>query len=168
MKFFNGLLIGIILGAAGYWFIQEKARQHPEAEQRFKDSADQAGAAATEAAHHLSDALKAKFETLDLRSDQIKEEMAQKGKIVRRKAQEIGSRVADEAGDARIVADIKAKYAADPDLSVWSISVACHQGHVALSGTVPNPEGVGKAVTLALEPDGVEDVTSTLEIKPKE
>jgi gas vesicle protein len=168
MKFFNGLLIGIILGAVGYWFVAEKARQHPEAEQRFKDSADQAGAAATEAAHHLSDALKAKFETLDLRSDQIKDEMAQKGKIVRRKAQEIGSRVADEAGDARIVADIKAKYADDPDLSVWSISVASHQGHVALSGSVPNAEGVGKAVTLALEPDGVEDVTSTLEIKPKE
>jgi osmotically-inducible protein OsmY len=46
--------------------------------------------------------------------------------------------------------------------------VSCHQGHVALSGTVPNPEGVGKAITLALEVDGVEDVTSTLEIKPKE
>jgi len=168
MKFFNGLLVGIIIGAAAYWFIQDKARQHPEAEQRFKDSADQAGAAATEAAHHLSDAFKAKLETLDLRADEIKAEMAQTGKIVRRKAQEIGTHAEDAAGDARIVAAIKAKYATDPDLSVWSISVSSHQGHVALSGTVPTPEGVGKAVTLALEADGVEDVTSTLEIKPKE
>jgi osmotically-inducible protein OsmY len=65
------------------------------------------------------------------------------------------------------VVAIKAKYAADPDLSVWSISVSCHEGHVTLSGTVPNPEGVGKAVALALQTDGVQDVTSTLEIKPK-
>jgi osmotically-inducible protein OsmY len=168
MRFFNGLLVGIIIGVAAFWFLQKQAQQHPEAEQRFKDSADKAGAAASEAAHHLSDALKAKFETLDLRADQVKDEMAQKGKIVRRKAQAIGSEVKDEAADARIVAAIKAKYAADPDLSVWSISVSSHQGHVALSGTVPNAEGVSKAVTLSLEPDGVEDVTSTLEIKPKE
>jgi osmotically-inducible protein OsmY len=168
MKFINGLLVGIIIGVAGYWFVQEKARQHPEAEQRFKDSADQAGVAAKEAAHHLSDALKAKFETLDLSDQQIKDEMAQNGKIVRRKAHELGTRVEDAAGDARIETAIKAKYAADPDLSVWSIAVSCHQGHVALSGTVPTPEGVGQAITLALEPDGVEDVTSTLEIKPKE
>jgi gas vesicle protein len=168
MKFFNGLVIGIIIGAAAWWFMQDKARQHPEAEQRFKESADQAGAAATEAAHHLSDAFKAKLETLDLRADEIKAEMAKTGKIVRRKAQEIGSHAEDAAADARIDAAIKAKYAADSDLSVWSISVSSHQGHVALSGTVPNPEGVGKAITLALEVDGVEDVTSTLEIKPKE
>jgi len=167
MKFCNGLLFGIIIGAAAWWFLQEKARQHPEAEQRFQESATQAGASATEAALHLSDALKAKFETLDLRTDEIEKEMAQTGKVVRRKAQEIGTRVEDATADARIEAAIKAKYAADPELSVWSISVSSHQGHVALSGTVPTPEGVGKAVTLALEPDGVEDVTSTLEIKPK-
>jgi osmotically-inducible protein OsmY len=168
MKFFNGLLFGVVVGIAAYWFLQDRARQHPEAEQRFQDSASKAGVAATEAAHHLSDALKAKFETLDLRSEEIKDEMAKEGKIVRRKAQEIGAAVKDEAADARVVAAIKAKYAADPDLSVWAISVSCHQGHVSLSGTVPTPEGVGKAVTLALEPEGVEDVTSTLEIKPKE
>lgn len=91
MKFFNGLLFGIIVGVAAFWFLQDKARQHPEAEQRFKDSADKAGAAASEAAHHLSDALKAKFETLDLRSDQITAEMAKDGKIVRRKAQDVTS-----------------------------------------------------------------------------
>jgi hyperosmotically inducible periplasmic protein len=168
MKFFNGLLVGIILGAAGFWFVQEKGRQHPATEQRYEASAAQAGADAGNAAHSLSDAFKAKLETLDLRGDQIKDEMARTGKIVRRKAQEIAGHMADAAADARAVAAIKAKYAAEPDLSVWSISVACHDGHVALSGTVPNAEGVGKAVALALEVDGVQDATSTLVIKPKE
>jgi hypothetical protein len=167
MKFLNGLIVGIVVGAVGYWFFQEKAREHPQTEQRFEDSAAKAGAAASDAAHNLSDAFKAKFETLDLQPDHIKDEMARTGKIVRRKAGEIADRVSDATADARAVAAIKAKYAADSDLSVWSISVSCHDGHVALSGTVPTPEGVGKAVALALEVSGVADVTSTLEIKPK-
>jgi gas vesicle protein len=167
MRFFKGLLVGIILGAAAYWFIQEKARQHPETEQRVKDSAARAGAAASDAAHNLSDAFKAELDTLDLRPDQIKDEMTRTGKIVRRRAQEIAGQVADATADARIVTEIKAKYASDSDLSVWSISVSSQGGHVALSGTVPTPEGVGKAVALALEVKGVTDVTSTLEIKPK-
>jgi hypothetical protein len=167
MRFIKGMLFGIILGAAACWYLQHKARQHPETEQRFEESAARAGAAANDAAHNFSDALKAKLETLDLRGSQIKEEMARTGKIVRHKAQEIAGQVSDATTDARIVAGIKANYAGEPDLSVWSISVSCHEGHVALSGTVPTPEGVGKAVALALEVSGVADVTSTLEIKAK-
>jgi osmotically-inducible protein OsmY len=168
MKFLNGLIVGIILGAVGYWFIQDKARQHPASEQRYEEAAGRAGAAASETAHNLSDAFKAKLETLDLLPDQIKDEMTRTGKIVRRKTHDIAGKVEDATADDRAVAAIKAKYVADPDLSVWSISVSCHEGHVALSGTVPNAEGVGKAVALALQADGVQDVTSTLEIKPKE
>ena len=167
MRFIKGMLFGIIIGAAAFWYMQNKARQHPETEQRFEESAARAGVAANDAAHNFSDALKAKLETLDLRGSQIKEEMARTGKIVRHKAQEIAGQVSDATTDARIVAGIKAKCAGEPDLSVWSISVSCHEGHVALSGTVPTPEGVGKAVALALEVNGVADVTSTLEIKPK-
>jgi osmotically-inducible protein OsmY len=85
---------------------------------------------------------------------------------VRLKAHDIGGQVADAAADARIVTDIKAKYAADPDLSVWKISVSSDQGHVTLAGTVSAEENIGKAVALALEADGVRDVTSTLAVKP--
>jgi len=165
--FFNGLVLGVILGAAGYWFIQNKAREHPAVEQRAETAAAQAQSAVGEAGQHLSDALEAKLETLDLRSGQIKDELARTGKIVRRKAMDLGGQVADATADARIITAIKAKYAADPDLSVWKISVSCDQGQVALSGTVSAEENIGKAVTLALEADGVRDVTSTLAVKPK-
>jgi hyperosmotically inducible periplasmic protein len=74
--------------------------------------------------------------------------------------------MADAAEDARIVTAIKAQYAAAPDLSVWKISVSSDQGRVTLSGTVSAEEDIGKAVALALEADGVRDVTSTLSIKP--
>ena len=164
-KFFNGLVIGVIFGAVGYWFMQNKMRQHPEAEQRFEASAAQAHASASETTGHLSDAFNAKLATLDLRSEQIKDELARTGKIVRRKAHDIGEEVADAATDARIVAAIKTVYAMDPNLSVWQISVSCTQGHVTLSGTVSAPEDVGRAVALALDADGVRDVISTIQVK---
>jgi len=84
---------------------------------------------------------------------------------VRRKAEDIGEKVADATSDARAVTEIKAKYAMDKTLSVWNISVDCSQGHVALSGTVSSPDDVGRAVALALEADGVRDVTSTITVK---
>jgi hyperosmotically inducible periplasmic protein len=162
--FFNGLIIGIIVGAVGYWYVQKKSSQHPEAEQRFEASAAQAHASASEAAGHLSDAFSAKLDALDLRSDQIKDELSRTGKIVRRKAQDLGEAVADATADARIVAAIKAKYAADPDVSVWKISVSSTQGHVTLSGAVKTPEDIGKATALALDVEGVRDVTSTIQV----
>ena len=170
-RFSNGLLVGIILGAAGYWFIQTKAREHPEAEQRAMAAATEAKASASELGHHLSDAFTAKLDTLDLRPAQVKDELARTGKIVRRNARDLGDQVADAAADTRIVAAIKAKYVADPDLSVWQISVACDLGRVTLAGNVSAEENIGKAVALALDTDGVRDVTSTLVVKsnqPKE
>jgi osmotically-inducible protein OsmY len=164
-KFFNGLIIGIILGAVGYWYAQTKIQQHPEAEQRYENSAAQAHASASDTAGHLSDAFKAKLEALDLRSDQIKDELARTGKIVRTKTHDLGEKVADTTADARIEAAIKASYVADPKLSVWQISVSCTQGHVTLAGTVSAPEDVGRAVALAMDVDGVRDVISTLQIK---
>jgi len=166
--FFNGLIVGIILGAVGFWFVQKKAREHPEAQQRYQQSAEQFRSSADDAAHNLSDAMRAKLDTLDLQTDQIKDELARGGEIIRHKAHDIGGKAADAASDTRAVAEIKAEYAKDPTLSAWNISVTCNQGHVKLSGTVQSPEDIGKAVALALDADGVRDATSTLVVKPKQ
>ena len=163
--FFNGLVFGIILGAVGFWFVQKKAAEHPEAQQRYEDAAAQFRTNATAAAENTSDALRAKLDTLDLHSDQIKQELAKTGEVIRRKAHDIGEAAVNAASDARAVTEIKAKYAEDPTLSVWKISVSCNQGHVTLSGTVSSPDDIGKAITLALDADGVRDVTSTLQVK---
>jgi osmotically-inducible protein OsmY len=166
--FFNGLVIGIILGAVGYWFIQKKAQEHPEAQQHYEQTAAQAYTNASVAAHDMSDSLKAKLDTLDLNGDQIKDELSKTGQIIRRKAQDIGEAAVNAASDARAVTEIKAKYTMDSTLSVWKISVSCNQGHVTLSGTVSSPDDIGKAVALALEADGVRDVTSTIQVKPNQ
>jgi osmotically-inducible protein OsmY len=165
--FSTGLLLGVVLGAAGFWFVQKKAHEHPEAQQRYEDSAAHLRTSATEAARNMSDALRAKLDTLDLRSDQINDELTRNGKIFRRKAQDIGDQVVTTVSDARAIVKIKAKCPADATLSVWSISAGCTQGHVILSGTVASPDDIGRAVALALDTDGVRDVASTLEVKPK-
>lgn len=164
-RFFDGLIIGIILGVVGYWFVQKKAVEHPDLQQQYETAAANAKASASQTATNMSDALKAKLATLDLRADQIRDELARTGKIVRRRAEDLGNQVADTATDARIVTAIKAKYALDQDLSVWKISVSCSGGHVTISGTVQAPEDIGRAVALALEVDGVRDVVSTLQIR---
>ena len=166
--FFNGLVFGVVLGAVGFWFVQKKAAEHPEAQQRYKDAAATAYTNASVAAASMSDALKAKMDTLDLHPDKIKAELARTGKVVRSKTQDLGAKAADAASVVRAVTEIKAKYAADSTLSVWSISVGCTDGHVTLSGTVSSPEDIGRAVAIAYDADGVRDVTSTLTVKPKE
>jgi len=165
--FFNGLLLGLVLGAVGYWFVQKKANEHPEAQQRYEQSAAQLRTDTVNAAHSLADAMRAKLDTLDLQPDQIKDELAKSGQIFRRKATDIGDKAADATSDARAVAAIKAKYATDSTLSAWDISVSCDQGHVKLGGTVSSPEDIGRAMAIALDADGVRDVTSTLAVKPK-
>jgi osmotically-inducible protein OsmY len=162
--FFNGLVLGIILGAVGYWFIEK----HPEAQQHLEQSAAQLRDNAADAAHNLGDAMRAKLDTLDLQPDHIKDELSKDGQIVRRKAEDIGDKAADATSDARAVTEIKAKYAADTTLSAWDISVSCNQGHVKLSGTVSSAEDIGRAMAMALEADGVRDATSTLTVKPKQ
>jgi osmotically-inducible protein OsmY len=165
--FFNGLVLGIILGAVGFWFVQKKAAEHPEAQQRYEDSAAQFRSNATDAAQNMSDAVRAKLDTLELNGDQIKAELARNGKVFRRKAQDIGDKLADAASDARAVTEIKAKYAVDATLSAWNISVGCAQGHVTLSGTVSSADDIGRAIAIALDADGVRDVDSSLTVKPK-
>ena len=164
--FFNGLVLGIIVGALGYWYIQKKAQEHPEAEQRYEQAASQTASNASATAESVSDALRAKFDMLDLNTDQIKDELAKTGQVVRRKAQDIGDAAVNAASDAGAVTEIKAKYAVDPSLSVWKISVSCSQGHVKLSGTVSSPDDIAKAIALALEVRGVRDVTSTIQVQP--
>lgn len=164
--FFNGLVIGIIIGALAYWYIEKKAREHPAAEQHYQQAAAQTGSNAVNTAEDAADALKAKLDTLDLHGDEIRQELEHTGEVIRHKAHDIGAEAVTAASDTRAVTEIKTKYAMDPSLSVWKISVSCSQGHVTLSGTVSSPQDIGKAIALALDADGVRDVTSTIQVKP--
>ena len=53
----------------------------------------------------------------------------------------------------------------DSQLSALDISVNTTSGIVTLSGSVENPELIGKAMLLAMETDDVKEVVSTLQVK---
>jgi len=165
--FSSGLLLGIILGAVGFWYVQIKASEHPEAQARYEQSAAQLGTRTSQAARNFSDALRAKLDTLDLRSDEISDELTRNGKIFRRKAQDIGDQAVNSDTDARAIAAIKARFAADATLSASDLSAGCSQGHASLSGTVVSTDDLGRAIAIALDTEGVRDVTSTIGVKPK-
>ena len=164
--FFIGFLLGSILATAALWYftIGQTTPAIQKAEEQVAVKAEKAFESLQGAGEKAKQALTAKLEVLDLRSEDIRKELSEQGRVVRRKAREIGSAAADATLDARVTATIKAMLATDAELSVLSISVATTDGRVTLSGTVASPELIGKAMTLALETDGVREVVSTIQV----
>lgn len=157
MRVFLALIIGIVLGGIGVWvFTTEQGRA----------TATAAGNQIQSAAGSARDALQEKLRVLDLRTNDIREDLARTGRVVRRKAREAERVIADATADARVTAAIKAKLVASRDLSALRISVNTTEGIVTLSGTVDSTEDIGKAMLLAMETDGVREVISTLQVKP--
>ena len=157
VKIFLGLILGIVIGAAGFWYFNTadgKSRVQGTSEQ-IQNAAKSAG-----------DAIHAKLKVLDLRPEDIKDDLAHSGQVVRRQARDAGKAIADSTADARTTAAIKAKFLGDRNLSALSISVNTTAGVVTLSGTAPSPDAISHAMLLAMETDGVREVISTIQVKP--
>ena len=158
MRSFLALFLGLVIGGAAVWFYIAY-RGNP----RMQAAQDKVETAAKSA----RDSVQNELRVLDLRSEDIKDELARTGQVVRRKAREAGQAVADATADARTTGAIKAKLVASRDLSALNISVNTTAGVVTLSGTVSSSEHIGKAMLLAMETQGVREVISTLQVKPK-
>src|SRR5215467_13426116 len=131
MKFVYVLLVGILIGAAGVWFYGTR---------QGKSTIQSTGEQIENATKSARDAVQEKLRVLDLRPEQVKEDLARTGQVVRRKARQAGQVIADATADARITGAIKGKLVADRDLSAVSISVNTTDGVVTLSGTASSPE----------------------------
>jgi osmotically-inducible protein OsmY len=158
MKTFLALVLGVAFGAAAVWFYStyRNDSRMRSAEQKVEN-----------AAKTTSDAAQDKLRALHLSSEDIKDELARTGGVIRREASAAGHAIADATADARITTAIKTKLLASRDLSALNISVNTTAGVVTLSGFVSSPEHIGKAILLAMESDGVREVLSTLQVKPK-
>jgi hyperosmotically inducible periplasmic protein len=157
----RAFILGLIVGAAvlvGVVYYLHGPGNHAS----LTDARDRV-AADTKAAET---ATKNKLDDLGLTPDNIRDELSRTGKVIRRKSEAMGHAISDAAADARITAAIKAKLIADPDLSAVAISVSTTDGCVTLSGSASSPENIRKAMTLAYEIDGVNQVVSTLLVKP--
>lgn len=157
MRVLLGLILGIVIGAAGFWYFSTA-----DGKSRVQGTGEQLHNAAKSA----GDAIHEKLKVLDLRPEDIKDDLARSGQVVRRQARDAGKAIADATADARTTAAIKAKFLSDRNLSALSISVNTTAGVVTLSGTAPTAEAISHAMLLAMETDGVREVISTLQVKP--
>jgi len=157
MKIFLALIVGIVVGGAAVWCYHTN---------RGKSAVQAAGEGIVSAGKSARDAVQEKVRVLELRPEQIKDDLARTGRVVRRKARETGQAIADATADARVTTAIKAKLVANRELSALSISVNTTGGIVTLSGTVPTAEAISKAMLLSMDTDGVSEVISTLQVKP--
>jgi hyperosmotically inducible protein len=155
MRILFALGLGVMIGAGALWYvITQSASSRPAAPNPAQGT--------TQAAR---DTLQDRLGGLNLRPQDIKDELARTGQVVRRKAREAGQVIADATADARVTAAIKARFVTDRDLSALSISVNTTAGLVTLSGSVSAPEHVSKAMLLAIETEGVREVVSTLQVR---
>jgi hyperosmotically inducible protein len=159
MKVLFTLIIGILIGGAAVWILTTKDGQ---------STSKSAGNQIESAAKSTRDAVQEKIRVLDLRPEQVKDDLDRTGKVIRRKAREASQAISDATADARITGAIKGKLVASKDLSALSISVNTTEGIVTLSGSVNSAEDISKAVLLAMETDGVREVISTLQVRPKQ
>jgi len=157
MKILLALILGMILGAAALWYFSTS---------QGRSTVQQAGDQIGNATRSTRDAVEEKLRVLDLRTNDFADELSRTGRVVRRKAREAVQAIADATADARTTATIKGKLVADRGLSTLKISVNTTDGIVTLSGAVPSPEDIGKAMLLAMDTDGVREVVSTLQVKP--
>ena len=158
MRIVLALILGLALGAAVVWYYGS-GRTNARVQQATNEVAN--------AVKSAGDAVQEKLRVLDLRPQDVKDELARTGQVVRRKTKEAGQAIADATADARITGAIKGKLVASRDLSAMSISVNTTAGVVTLSGTVPTTDDISKAMLLAMETDGVKEVVSTLQVKPR-
>ncbi len=164
----NGFVIGLLLGGGLGWFASQQWQKPSPAKERIQQESTRAVDAAGEAFSRTGEAIKAKAEALGLTTDQIKEELASTGRVVRRQSRELAEKTADATVDAAITTAVKTRLAADEELSVWSIGVKTDAAHVTLDGEVDSEEQIARAMTLALETDGVVRVTAHLKIRTPE
>ena len=158
MKFIFALVIGVIVGAGAVWFYSSSQGRH---------TLNTTGEQIENSTKAARDTVQDKIKALDLRPEQIKEDLARTGQVVRRKAQEAGHAISDATADARITGAIKGKLLANKDLSAMSISVNTTEGVVTMSGSVNSPEDISKAMLLAMDTDGVREVISTMQVAGK-
>ena len=165
-------LIGAAAGAYSYYYLQEK-RQTPAATPKSADAKPAADATQTsptlaerarDEAKVVKDTVTGKLTEWHLTPDEIGNELARTGQVVRTKAQSTGETIATATSNARIVTTIKTKYALDKELSARAITVSCDSGQVTLLGNVASTTLIAKAVGIALETDGVSHVTSKLTV----
>lgn len=153
--FFIGVLTGAALTALVGWYV---LKHDSPGIRRAQD-------ATAAALQHTVDTVETKLVAWHLTSTDIERELTQTGKVVRRQMSDFGTAIADAANDTKITGKVKAKIALDKELKPFGIGVTTTDGRVTLTGNVTSAKQISRAMMLALETEGVREVSSTLRVK---
>ena len=155
-KMIFGMLMGVALAAGAYWYFQQRGEDPIRAAQKqVHQAVNVIQDEAKEAARDVADRFKV---------DNIKDELAKSGVVVREKAKVAGQAISDAAANAKTTAVIKGKLLADKNISATHISVDTTDGVVTMSGKVQTPEELARAIKIAYDTDGVTKVHSTIQV----
>jgi hyperosmotically inducible protein len=158
MRVVIALFVGLVIGGGAVWFLgtsHGKSAVHSTGDQIEST---------TKAAR---DSIQERLRAWDLRPEDVKEDLAKTGEVIRDRARQATQALADSTADARITAAIKRKLLTNKDTSALNISVNTTAGVVTLSGPVGSTDEISKAMVLAMDTEGVRRVISTMQVKPK-
>src|ERR1700694_592679 len=102
MKTIFALLVGIAIGV-GVWWYYSNNRGRSDMRADVRSACEQVESAAKSAGVTIEEKLRA----LNLRPEDIKDDLARTGKVIRRKAQEAGQAIGDATADARATTALK-------------------------------------------------------------
>ena len=148
-KLLFGFIIGVLVGAWGYSAVHKLPSRR------------NAGGSNSSFAQDAGRMFR------DIRVDDVRQELDHAGVVIRQKAAQIGTAIAETTADARTTGTIKARLLSEPGISSMNIDVNTTGGVVTLAGSVGSHEEVAKAMRIALETEGVVKVISTLQVKSR-
>jgi osmotically-inducible protein OsmY len=128
------------------------------------DAIENAAAKTKEVAIDAKDAVAAKLVEWKLTPSDIKADLEKGGRVVRSKTGNAVAKSSEVFDNARVVTVINTKLIGDSQLSALKIDVDANHGLVTLKGTVKSVDLIGRAITIALDTDGVTQVVSLLSV----
>ncbi len=99
-------------------------------------------------------------------ADQAGDKAREMGQETGRKIEDAADAVADKSRDIATTGSVKAKLAADDQLSALAIDVDTDAGRVVLRGSAPDAASRDRAGELARNVDGVSAVNNELKVQP--
>ena len=150
-----GVVLGLIVGVGVHWYLT--VGRDPARLQEIKNKI------VTNAAYVAEGV---RTQAGEITGEAVQEAIARSGVFIVDKAKQAGDALTHNPADDRIAAAVKARLARDPALSTLAIQVQAARGVVTLSGLVHSHQQIARAVSLALETEGITKVVSTLQIKP--
>lgn len=170
----------ILLSALSFAFVGCEKKPVPQTETTAAEKAEAAmrsAAAKTgealenaavktkEVAIDAKDAVASKLVDWKLTPSDIKADLEKGGRVVRSKTGTAVAKSGEVFDNARVVTVINAKLVGDSQLSALKINVDADQGVVTLKGTVKSVDLIGRAISVALDTDGVTQVVSLLTVE---